>query len=60
VPLITEAPGRVEAPVDLQPIRPLNALEVEMIDLFVQFSRVLGQPRSVAEIYGLLFVSRGL
>ena len=28
-----------------------------MIDLFVQFSRVLGQPKSVAEIYGLLFVS---
>lgn len=37
--------------------RPLNAIEIEVIDLFVQYSRALGQPRSVAEIYGLLFVS---
>jgi len=35
----------------------LAPVEVETIDLFVQFSRALGQPRSVAEIYGLLFVS---
>ena len=35
----------------------LSQVEVEVIDLFVQFSRALGQPRSVAEIYGLLFVS---
>ena len=35
----------------------LNALEVEIIDFFVQMSRVLGQPRSFAEIYGLLFIS---
>jgi len=32
-------------------------MEAEVIELFVQFSRALGQPRSVAEIYGLLFVS---
>ena len=37
--------------------RPLNALEVEIIDLFVQFSHILGQPKSVAEIYGLLFAA---
>ena len=36
---------------------PLSPLEVEVIQLFVQFSRALGQPRSVAEIYGLLFIS---
>ena len=36
---------------------PLNPMEVEVIHLFVQFSRALGQPRSVAEIYGLLFIS---
>ncbi len=36
----------------------LSPVEIEIIDLFVQFSRVLGQPRSVAEIYGLLFISR--
>jgi len=35
----------------------LSPMEVEVIELFVQFSRALGQPRSVAEIYGLLFVS---
>jgi len=35
----------------------LDSIEVEVIHLFVQFSRALGQPRSVAEIYGLLFVS---
>ena len=35
----------------------LRPVEVEVIRLFVQFSRALGQPRSVAEIYGLLFVS---
>jgi DNA-binding transcriptional regulator GbsR (MarR family) len=32
-------------------------LETEVIDLFVQLSRLLGQPRSLAEIYGLLFIS---
>lgn len=36
---------------------PLSPVEVEIIDLFVLACRVLGQPRSVAEIYGLLFIS---
>ena len=36
---------------------PLNPVEQEMIQLFVQLARVLGQRPSVAEIYGLLFVS---
>jgi len=36
---------------------PLTALETEIIDLFVQVSRLFGQPRSLAEIYGLLFIS---
>jgi DNA-binding transcriptional regulator GbsR (MarR family) len=35
----------------------LEPVETEVIHLFVQFSRALGQPRSVAEIYGLLFIS---
>jgi DNA-binding transcriptional regulator GbsR (MarR family) len=35
----------------------LMPAEVEVIHLFVQFARALGQPRSVAEIYGLLFAS---
>ena len=38
-------------------VPPLEPVEIEIIQLFVQFSRALGQPRSVAEIYGLLFVS---
>jgi len=36
---------------------PLNPVEVEVIHLFVQVTRLLGKPPSVAEIYGLLFVS---
>ena len=35
----------------------LSPLETEIINLFVQLSRLLGQPRSLAEIYGLLFIS---
>ena len=35
----------------------LSLLETEIIDFFVQISRLLGQPRSLAEIYGLLFIS---
>ena len=37
--------------------RRLDQLETEVIDFFVQLSRLLGQPRSFAEIYGLLFIS---
>ena len=36
---------------------PLKPVEIEFIHLFVQFAAALGQPRSVAEIYGLLFAS---
>ncbi len=35
----------------------LSLLEIEIIDFFVQLSALLGQPRSFAEIYGLLFIS---
>jgi DNA-binding transcriptional regulator GbsR (MarR family) len=35
----------------------LKPVEVEVIQFFVQFAGAVGQPRSVAEIYGLLFVS---
>ncbi|HOX59487.1 MAG TPA: ArsR family transcriptional regulator [Verrucomicrobiota bacterium] len=49
--------GPVEDRILRPPAKPLSALEVEIIDLFVQFSHVLGQPKSVAEIYGLLFAA---
>ena len=39
------------------PAARLSPLETGIIDLFVQVSRLLGQPRSLAEIYGLLFIS---
>lgn len=35
----------------------LSDLETEVIGLFIQISRVMGQPRSYAELYGLLFLS---
>ena len=44
----------VKAP---KPAARLSPLETEIIDFFVQLSRLLGQPRSMAEIYGLLFIS---
>jgi HTH-type transcriptional regulator, glycine betaine synthesis regulator len=44
-------------PGERQPVTRLNRLETEVISLFVQLSRLLGQPRSLAEIYGLLFIS---
>lgn len=35
----------------------LRPLDVEAIDLFISFLRMLGLPKSIGEIYGLLFVS---
>jgi DNA-binding transcriptional regulator GbsR (MarR family) len=35
----------------------LNPVELEVTRLFVQLSCTLGQPPSIAEIYGLLFIS---
>ena len=52
--------------IDLPPAPPVSAvavapaltpLEVEAIDLFISFVRILGMPKSVGELYGLLFVS---
>lgn len=37
--------------------RPITRLEAEVIGMFVQLARALGQPRSYAEIYGLIFIS---
>lgn len=35
----------------------LSALEVEAIDLFISLVKLLGMPKSVGELYGLLFVA---
>jgi HTH-type transcriptional regulator, glycine betaine synthesis regulator len=35
----------------------LDPLEQEAVSLFVRLARLLGQPKSVGEIYGLLFIS---
>jgi DNA-binding transcriptional regulator GbsR (MarR family) len=37
----------------------LDPLERQVVDVFVDGVRVLGLPRSIGEIYGLLFISRG-
>lgn len=36
---------------------PLTELEVEAIEMFINFLRLIGLPKSVGEIYGLLFVA---
>jgi len=50
--------------IDLPPLGPpptgtpaLTSLEVEVIDLFISLVRMLGFPKSVGELYGLLFIS---
>ena len=35
----------------------LSSLEVEAIEMFINFLRLIGLPKSVGEIYGLLFVA---
>lgn len=37
--------------------RALSDLEVEAIEMFINFLRLIGLPKSVGEIYGLLFVA---
>jgi len=49
------SPAKTRAETDR--VKALSELDAEVIGLFVQLSRVLGQPRSLAEIYGLLFIS---
>ncbi len=44
------APGRVVS-------KEISPVELEMIDFFVQFARMAHLPKSVGEIYGLLFSS---
>ena len=39
------------------PRKGLTELEVEAIEMFINFLRLIGLPKSVGEIYGLLFVA---
>jgi DNA-binding transcriptional regulator GbsR (MarR family) len=55
LPLVEKEPPQTGP--DRLPAAQLTPLETEVIDFFVQLSRLLGQPRSLAEIYGLLFIS---
>jgi DNA-binding transcriptional regulator GbsR (MarR family) len=48
-------PALAEAP--RPKVSGLSDLEVESIEMFINFLRLLGWPKSVGEIYGLLFVS---
>ena len=44
---------------DLRPCQtPLTAVETQVIEIFADGVRVLGLPRSLGEIYGLLFISQ--
>ena len=49
---IMPAQAAVEAPRES-----LTELEVEAIEMFINFLRLIGLPKSVGEIYGLLFVA---
>jgi len=41
----------------LEETNALDAVERQVVDFFVDGVKVLGLPRSIGEIYGLLFVS---
>lgn len=47
-PQLTDAPSSGSA---------LNEMEVEAIEMFINFLRLIGLPKSVGEIYGLLFMA---
>lgn len=49
-----------EVPPDEFPLLPqLDAVEQQVVNVFVDGVRVLGLPRSIGEIYGLLYISQG-
>ena len=51
-PVSAENPG-----LEVEESPRLSPLEVEVIDLFVNAVKIVGIPKSVGEIYGLLFVA---
>ncbi|MEO6054527.1 MAG: hypothetical protein ABIP97_10980 [Chthoniobacterales bacterium] len=46
-----------DKPSSAEKLGDLTPLEIEAIDLFISFLRMIGMPKSVGEIYGLLFAS---
>jgi DNA-binding transcriptional regulator GbsR (MarR family) len=54
-PAANPMPALAEAP--RSKVSGLSDLEIESIEMFINFLRLLGWPKSVGEIYGLLFVS---
>jgi DNA-binding transcriptional regulator GbsR (MarR family) len=57
VPLAIAQNTVTQEPSQDAPELSLSDMETEVIGLFVQISRILGQPRSYAEIYAVLFLS---
>lgn len=43
---------------EMREVRELDALERQVVDFFVDGVRVLGLPKSIGEIYGVLFISQ--
>ncbi len=52
-----EKRGETEVSAAEVPPAGLSKLEIETIELFINFLRMLGLPKSIGEIYGLLFAS---
>jgi len=50
-------PAHMTAPLVGGKSSALRELEVEAIEMFINFLRIIGLPKSVGEIYGLLFVA---
>jgi DNA-binding transcriptional regulator GbsR (MarR family) len=46
-----------DPPTPVDSVKPLTELETQTIDLFIGFFGLLGLPKSIGELYGLLFFS---
>jgi DNA-binding transcriptional regulator GbsR (MarR family) len=46
-----------DSPAPADSVKPLTELETQAIDLFIGFVGLLGLPKSIGELYGLLFFS---
>ena len=52
---LTDSPSKREANLELSPPPPLTAFQLESVALFIHVFGALSLPRSIGEIYGLLF-----